>query len=56
MRRNASTGTGTALAKSAASSSFARGVTVYLESGKRPRLKEAKLSELGELQEGEQQR
>jgi hypothetical protein len=55
MTRKASAGTGTALAKSAASSSFARGVTIYLEGGKRPRLKESELSELGELKECKKQ-
>src|SRR6476469_5859123 len=56
MVRSASTGTGTALAKSAASSSFARDVTCYLEGGEGARLIHAKLAQLGELEERQEKR
>src|SRR2546423_12375011 len=56
MTRSASTGTGTALAKSAASSSFARGVTCDLEGSEGAWLHQSQLAALGELQQGKQYR
>src|ERR1700680_3738815 len=52
--RGASAGTGVALAKSAASSSFARGVTCYFERREGVRLHESELSTLRELEKRKQ--